>query len=242
MYKSSSDLSLLTRVITISGNSLTLNTEYTFLSSSITYFDYIEKLSNSSALVVYQYYTGSTYELRVAVLTISGTTVSIGSYLTISTNTSYWSAYALKFDTDKVILVYRTGGTYFTFCVATISGTSVTKGTALADIYYGSTTDFWGYVVSNTNVVIILSSYLYMLQIKTTDVLITSRKDVNFGYKPGATISVDYTTDEVFFILFQSATSGNYKIYGYLMDFVLQAKGIAKQSGTAGQQIKVMTL
>lgn len=115
------------RVGTISGTSITLGTPTVFDS---TYSDYTSATYDETAqktVIAYRDAGGANYG-KAVVGTVSGTSISFGTkvFLT-STNTQYFCG-AYDAGIGKVVVAYYES--YFTFRVITISGTSISLGTA----------------------------------------------------------------------------------------------------------------
>ena len=129
-------------ILTVSGSSITSGTPVVFESAS-TYYISVIRLTDTKALVAYQDRGNSSYGTSV-ILTISGTSISVGTPVVFeSASTEYISADMLT--ATKAIVVYRDASpTYGTACILTVSGTSITAVTPVvfesASVYYPSVT------------------------------------------------------------------------------------------------------
>ena len=129
-------------ILTVSGSSITSGTPVVFESAS-TYYISVIRLTDTKALVAYQDRGNSSYGTSV-ILTISGTSISVGTPVVFeSASTEYISADMLT--ATKAIVVYRDAPpTYGTACILTVSGTSITAVTPVVfesdSVYYPSVT------------------------------------------------------------------------------------------------------
>lgn len=113
------------QVLTISGNTITIGTEFAFNSVSTSAISAVA-LSATSVLVAY----GTSGLGPTVILTISGTTISSG---TVKYFSSYSTPYvkAVMLSATKVLVVYAHMTTEARVVILTISGTTITVGTYL---------------------------------------------------------------------------------------------------------------
>ena len=115
---------------TVSGTSISWGTQTSFASGPI--YDMTNAVFDSANnKVIFAYRTGTSNGLRAVVATISGTSVSFGSYTAVETGSTENGA-SLAYDTNsgKVVVAYPAANNsqYGTAVVGTISGTSISFG------------------------------------------------------------------------------------------------------------------
>jgi len=116
---------------TISGTGLTFGSEYAFTSSTVAY-PWVAYDPNTAGkfVVVYLNQDISPYS-RVSVGTVSGTTISFGTYTNFQSGSSRFNSIAFDPNTaNKFVVAYYdiNNSNYGTAIVGTISGTSITVG------------------------------------------------------------------------------------------------------------------
>ena len=122
---------------TVSGNNITFGTPVVFESGTTSYIGITYDSTNDRVVISYTDGGNSSYGTAV-VGTVSGTSISFGTPVVFeSANPAYWNAIAYDSTNDRVVITYRhdTGGTYYArSIVGTVSGTSISFGTAVAVI------------------------------------------------------------------------------------------------------------
>ncbi len=117
---------------TVSGSSISFGTAVVYQSSNtlanaITY-------DSSNNKVVISYSDAGNFEYGTAVVgTVSGTSISFGSPVTFNSNATYTTAINYDSTNDRVVIAYRDDGNsyYGTAIVGTVSGTSISFGSAV---------------------------------------------------------------------------------------------------------------
>ncbi len=145
---------------TVSGTSISFGTPAVFQSSdsqdiSAT-FD-----SNSNKIVITYSNLGNNYYGTAVVGTVSGTSISFGSPVVFESAMIFYTSAAFDSNSNKVVIAYRDAGNsdYGTAIVGTVSGTSISFGSAAVfetanSIYFSATFDS-----SNNKVVIAYQDY-----------------------------------------------------------------------------------
>ncbi len=142
-YKRDSDNELVVRIITISGTTITLNTDYIIprvdLSTSTRVS--VQKIDTDKVMIIWQSNSSSgTNTIKSMVLSVSGTVITQGTAVSISnntsSNTSIFDIGQQFVETDKVLAVFEVSGggsgnpdKNLTAKVLSVSGTTVTFGT-----------------------------------------------------------------------------------------------------------------
>jgi hypothetical protein len=135
---------------TVSGTSISFGTAGVFESASTTNISATYDFTNGKIVVAYTDSDNSDYG-TAAVGTVSGTSISFGtpvvfeSALTSNLSVTYDSA------NNKVVIAYRDGGNsnYGTAIVGTVSGTSISFGTAV--VFESASTQFASTTFDSTN-------------------------------------------------------------------------------------------
>ena len=121
------------RVCTISGTSISFGTETQFDGAAD--INQVCSVYDSSAQKIVIVYRGaaSSYPGKAVVGTVSGTSISFGSIATFNTGFSTETSAAYDANAQRVVIVYRDQGNsyYATSIVGTVSGTSISFGTAV---------------------------------------------------------------------------------------------------------------
>lgn len=176
-------------VATISGSTITIGDPVTLVSamgdgwsSSVSSMNFgeVKVLSTGKIVITYGYSINDysdTYYNYMAVLSISGTTISVGTNLSIS---DYTFKYFLDLGNDYFIFIYKyssSSSSYYIVC-GQVSGTTITLGSQV-DINYGETID--SYKISNTEAVI------FMYYSSTMYVYLVSRNGTTLSLKNNST-------------------------------------------------------
>jgi len=117
---------------TVSGTSISFGTAVVFESADVrdtgSTYD-----SNSQKVVVTYRDTGNSSYGTAVVGTVSGTSISFGTPVVYETASSQYNAATFDTSNNKVVIAYRDNGTtHGTAIVGTVSGTSISFGTAVA--------------------------------------------------------------------------------------------------------------
>ena len=117
---------------TVSGTSISFGTAVVFLSSLSNYTS-IEFEAASSKVVVACSDASDSSHGKAIVGTVSGTSISFGTAVTFEAASITYTAIAYDSTNNKVVIAYRDNGnsTYGTAIVGTVSGTSISFGTAV---------------------------------------------------------------------------------------------------------------
>tara|TARA_A100001015_G_scaffold295489_1_gene374531 strand:+ start:739 stop:2670 length:1932 start_codon:yes stop_codon:yes gene_type:complete len=134
---------------TVSGTSISFGTPVEWSPNNTTMLDCTFDSSNNKVVITYKDQTNSDYGTAI-VGTVSGTSISFGSAVVFnSNNTSYPQA---TFDTsnNKVVITYRNQSTtHATAIVGTVSGTSISFGSATA--WHTSSSTYQSITFDSTN-------------------------------------------------------------------------------------------
>jgi len=130
-YQNASNTYGYSKVGTVSGNSISFGAPNSF--SSNHYSDNISVIwdsINSKVVITYQ---DSTNSGIIVIGTVSGTSISFGTPVTFTPNSVVYIASCYDSTDGKVIIAYSdsNNGSYGTIIVGTVSGTSITLGTAV---------------------------------------------------------------------------------------------------------------
>jgi hypothetical protein len=134
---------------TVSGTSISFGTAVTFTSSNI-YTDGINATfdsSNNKIVIAYQ----RSSQGKAIVGTVSGTSISFGSEATYTTNTPDYISATFDNSNNKVVISYRdtSNSNYGTAVVGTVSGTSISFGSAL--VFATATTNYINSTFDSSN-------------------------------------------------------------------------------------------
>lgn len=138
------------KVGTVSGTSISFGSANDFTQNNINYVSVAYDASNNCAVVAYQDSTTSSHGYAAAG-SISGNTVTFGTPVVFNAASTIYINVTYHAAAEKVVVVYtdETGANnYGTFKVGTVSGTSITFGSAA--IYNQASTDF-NFVSYNPN-------------------------------------------------------------------------------------------
>ena len=156
VYSDNGDASRGTAVVgTISGTSISFGTPVAFRSSSCTYNSAAYDSASGKIVVAYQD-GGNSDRGYTSVLTVSGTSITYGSYRQFESGRVDSIGTAYDSVNEKVVIAYQDGGNsdYGKAVVATISGTENTFGTPVTFESAGTSSISAVYDSSNQKVVI----------------------------------------------------------------------------------------
>ena len=117
---------------TVSGTSISFGTAVVFASSFSFYFSATYDSTNQKVVIAYRDLGNSSYGTAV-VGTVSGTSISFGTAVVFETASSSYISAAYDSASNKVVIAYQDSGNsgYGTAIVGTVSGTSISFGTAV---------------------------------------------------------------------------------------------------------------
>ena len=117
---------------TVSGTSISFGSAVTFNNASTQDVAAVYDSANNKVVIAFRD-LGDSNKGKAIVGTVSGTSISFGSEATFSTNNSFRNIITFDSSNNKVIIVYSdiTNSYYGTAIVGTVSGTSISFGTAV---------------------------------------------------------------------------------------------------------------
>ncbi len=117
---------------TVSGTSISFGSAVVFKSAGITFMGSIFDSTNNKVVIAYRDDSNSSYGTAI-VGTVSGTSISFGSEVVFSNSSTDQPAFAYDSTSNKVVIAYKDFGNsgYGTAIVGTVSGTSISFGTAV---------------------------------------------------------------------------------------------------------------
>ena len=118
---------------TVSGTSISFGTAVIFESASSNYISPVYDSTNNKIIIAYQREVSGVFKGMSIVGTVSGTSISFGTAVIFESATSRFVSAAFDSTANKIIINYRDDGnsSYGTAIVGTVSGTSITFGTAV---------------------------------------------------------------------------------------------------------------
>jgi urease beta subunit len=161
-------------VLSISGTTITAGTPVVFESASSEYIS-VSTLDSSKAIVCYRD-NGNSFYGTACVLSISGTTITAGTPVVFESASSYYFSVS-TLDSSKAIVCYRDDGnsSFGTACVLSISGTTITAGTAV--------------VFESAS-----STYISVSTLDSSKAIVCYRDDGNSSYGTACVLSISGTT------------------------------------------------
>ena len=117
---------------TVSGTSISFGSATVFETGSSDYFSVVHDANAQKMVIAYEDGGNSNHGTAI-VGTVSGTSISFGSPVVFESDDSRWIAATYDSDSNKVVIAYEDSGnsSYGTAIVGTISGTSISFGTAV---------------------------------------------------------------------------------------------------------------
>ena len=139
-----------TIVGTVSGTSISFGTAVVFESGSTQHQEAVFDSTNNKVVISYRDTVNSNYGTAI-VGTVSGTSISFGTAVVYSASTSSTNGIAFSSTDGKIIIAYRDDGNsnYGTAIVGTVSGTSISFGTAV--VFESATIQYPQVAVDTTN-------------------------------------------------------------------------------------------
>jgi|TARA_E500000318_G_scaffold28492_1_gene28637 hypothetical protein len=140
---------------TVSGTSISFGSAAVFESARVDEISAAYDVNAQKVVIAYKDLDNNDYGTAI-VGTVSGTSISFGSAAVFESAATYEPSAVYTDNAQKVVIAYRDGGNsnYGTVIVATVSGTSISFGTAV--VFESGTTDFISavYEANAQNVVI----------------------------------------------------------------------------------------
>jgi len=135
---------------TVSGTSISFGSPVTFKSAESTYISATYDSTNGKVVIAYKDYGNNEYGTAV-VGTVSGTSISFGTPVTFESADSREIGATFDSVNGKVVISYKDVGNsnYGTAIVGTVSGTSISFGTAV--VFESGTTNYTSCAYDSTN-------------------------------------------------------------------------------------------
>ena len=135
---------------TVSGTSISFGTPVVFETGSASYISVSYDASASKSVIAYTDDDNSSYGTAV-VGTVSGTSISFGSPVVFLSGFTFYTSAAYDSTNNKTVIAYRDSITtnYGTAIVGTVSGTSISFGTAV--VFESATTAYTSTTFDSTN-------------------------------------------------------------------------------------------
>ena len=166
---------------TVSGTSITFGTEVVFESANSTYDKITFDSTNGKVVIAYADNGNSNYGTAI-VGTVSGTSISFGTAVVFESASTAQCAAVYDSTSDRVVISYQDGGNsyYGTAIVGTVSGTSISFGTA---VVYNSRNNNAYSIAYNSSINKIVIPYSYSGGTDKTGVIIgtVSGTSISFG-------------------------------------------------------------
>jgi len=140
---------------TVSGTSISFGTAVVFESASSLYISTTYDSTNNKVVIAYRDQTNSNYGTAI-VGTVSGTSISFGTAVVFEAANSLYISTTFDSTNNRVVIAYRDldNFSYGTAIVGTVSGTSISFGTAVVFESNSSDYNFTTYDSTNDRVVI----------------------------------------------------------------------------------------
>jgi hypothetical protein len=118
---------------TVSGTSISVGSEAEFVSNEILDWSSVVYDPDTGKVVIIWRDNVSPHDGRAVVATVTGTSISYGSITTFETDSNQYIGAVYDTTNDKVVIAYKnfTNSKYGTAIVGTVSGTSISFGTAV---------------------------------------------------------------------------------------------------------------
>lgn len=238
-------------LLTISGTTITYTGGVNFRGAWCGYISAVV-LSTTSVLVAYRNETS--YAGESIVLTVSGSTITPGTYLVFCANAAYTSAVAIS--STSALITYVDNGGNARAIIVTINGTTITNGVS---VYFGGLTNTYTNVIllSKTSVLLLYNNATLpagtaiFAKIVGNSILLGTPYVFN-GVNIQSLVGVILPSTSLCPILYTDATiASTFYVYEQVLSLPTSIKkslniatinGVAKSSGAAGSTIKVNTL
>jgi hypothetical protein len=135
---------------TVSGTSISFGTAVVFESAGTVYITAVYDSTNNKVVIAYRDDGNSDYGTAI-VGTVSGTSISFGTAVVFESATSIYISATYDSTNNKVVIAYRDVGNsdYGTAIVGTVSGTSISFGTAV--VFESDSTNYISATYDSTN-------------------------------------------------------------------------------------------
>ncbi len=135
---------------TVSGTSISFGTPVVFASGSSVYFSVSYDSTNDRVVITYRNNSGSGHGTAI-VGTVSGTSISFGTAVVFGAFSVLYTGSAYDSTNDRVVIAYtdNNNSNYGTAIVGTVSGTSISFGTAV--VFEPATSNFISATYDSTN-------------------------------------------------------------------------------------------
>ena len=143
---------------TVSGTSITYGTAVVFESALTSYISSIHDSTNNKVVITYSD-GGNSYHGTAIVGTVSGTSISFGTAVVFESAETYYLTATYDSTNNQVVIAYKDDGNsgYCTSIVGTVSGTSISFGTAFVIVSNSTfTTGIYSTYDSTNNKVVIV--------------------------------------------------------------------------------------
>ena len=137
-------------VSAVSGAASSAGTEVVFESATTNEISAVYDSTNGKVVIAYQDAGNSNYGTAI-VGTVSGTSISFGTPVVFESASTYFPSICFDSANGKVVIAYEDAGNlnYGTAIVGTVSGTSISFGTAV--VFESATTEYLSAVYDSTN-------------------------------------------------------------------------------------------
>ena len=141
---------------TVSGTSISFGSEVVFNSANTTYTSIAFDSTNGKVVIVYNDSGNSNYGTAI-VGTVSGTSISFGSEVVFETANVVYTSTTYDSTDGKIVIAYRdiANSNYGTAIVGTVSGTSISFGTAI--VFESAQSDYSSATYDSTNKKVVIA-------------------------------------------------------------------------------------
>ena len=156
-YRDNGNSSYGTAIVgTVSGTSISFGTAVVFESATSAYISTTYDTTNNKVVIAYQDTGNSNYGTAI-VGTVSGTSISFGTAVVFESATSAWISSTYDSTNNKIVIAYQDGGnsSYGTAIVGTVSGTSISFGTAV--VFESANSNYISTIYDSTNNKIVIA-------------------------------------------------------------------------------------
>tara|TARA_R100000773_G_C4218222_1_gene116715 strand:+ start:5 stop:2569 length:2565 start_codon:yes stop_codon:yes gene_type:complete len=183
---------------TVSGTSISFGTPAVYNTSETTHIGITYDTTNDKVVIVYRDGTSNNNYGNAIVGTVSGTDISFGTAAVYNTATSHNNSAVFDSNTGKVVIAFRdNSNNNVTSRVATVSGTSISFGTAVQVDANGN--EVAAVFDSNSNKVVVVYKDVANSNYGTARVGTVSGTDISFGteavFNSGSTGDIHCTFD-----------------------------------------------
>ena len=202
---------------TVSGTSISFGTAVVFESANTTYISATYDSTNNRVVISYRDNGNSGYGTAI-VGTVSGTSISFGTAVVFESANSYYISATYDSTNNRVVISYRDNGnsSYGTTIVGTVSGTSISFGTAV--VFNSASTTLISSAYDSTNNRVVMAYHDDGNSSFGTAVVGTvSGTSISFGtpvvFESATTNYISCIYDSIndrIVIAYQDAGSGNY--------------------------------